>query len=1774
MADRANNCLMVLFCIAIVSMPIFSFTGAKATEPWEWPSYQNDGANQGTSTVPGQIMDPGVLWKYYMGGSAQTAQIDDVNGDGITDMLMLYGGKVIVKELDGTVLWASKALGANYFIYLGDLDLDGTKDVVVSRYQYFSSTLFILSGLNGTVVWKYEYPNGWQGVYPGRVAVVDVDGDPAKPNANKLEIVAFIMNSWNSTVGKRVAHCYSFENGVANGHLRWEYWGLNYWHCFGPIVANVDSDPYMECIFADGGANIALTVLNGATTNPAGQLEYRYEFFDKGYAYVYTTLNCVDVDRDGIKEVIVFPESYTKAVFAFDIDKASPTPVTEIWNITYEIQSYMYGSPDVKYNKTKTQRTLQTTCVDLEGDGYPEVVLSIYNDDHDGKPDSNTPINTGNYRWDLFVFNASTGEEKWNLSRAYLEGLQDIDGDGNPEVVCRRGSSYHITYAYNSLGTSSEEIYNITNAYPYGYGDCTNDGITDIFMWMAAGNELNYTFWDWHVVPPVRQWSFNRPQYASINLLNVADFDMDGLNESILNGNDGYVRVLNEDGSNITIKSGGHIGQPPVSGDLNGDGDCEIVVVDSRNCMQVLNVTGANYSNPPTVWWEVPYVEVPTDARAPVIVDMANGTKRIAVAQNDRIYCYNYDGTLAWQRAVKDAANNNIEPGMIGKGYFNNDSVEDVLVGISKYWFYNNNWVNEDAVYAFDGTNGSIIWKCPLPDDAYAPHWDAPCTFDYSGDGLDEAFVGLTDYRRITKIDGSGTYQWNISAPGGVGGIATWWPSYYGETMITNLSDDLLPTLVRTSWHSISAFNPLNGNRVWTSQESNPGYNNYGFFYGATSAQVDPTDLSPEIGVAGGDGLFYCYNGNDGSVKWTYNLGRPSTDVVNADMDGDSMPEFIVGCENGKLYILNGENGLSDITVPSRVHRTFDFAYTVGSPTIVDPDRDSQAEIVVPVGSGYLYAIDQTDQAELFSTYEDIMFTDPSPYNTSTIAIFVTIYNEGGVNANNVTVSFFDGPSLIGNSTINVSKASNNYTYVLWHAMPSGNHTIVIKIDPNNEVNELSEENNIYTKKIYVRPIPEFWLTYDDVIFEPAYPKWGDVNVVNATVHNTGEISAYARVSIVDSSVGGELAYTNVLVPVGGAACVALQFTPVQPNLARIMAVVVDYGNKVFEMNETNNSVEYDWRYGVSIQCFEEEKIVEPGEFVLYNFTVTNTGTLPDIITIDWDDSSLLAGWVPELNCTYAFLAPYETVFVQLNLTAPIAAVSDELEQLQIVATSVNSSISDTEIMRAIVSPAFMIAMNCDEWNKSAKPGEIAHYNIRIDNLGNAQDVVNLNISSVFEGWSAALSDTSVQLGPKAYKNVTVDISIPLGTFANTIFILEVTGVSSSDETKSDSVTLQTTVEVVFSFTLTPGQKRTDEGLPGAECTFEMNITNTGNSLVNYSTYPGILPAGWSAQLKSGAGAWSEFEYVLVNALETKTIILKTTISISELAGTYAVAFNATDGNETKSAMYNVTVLQTFGISLDCVDTMQSTGRGRTVYFNLTVRNLGNAVDNIVMICDGVPGLALEFEPKVLVMSPNSTGFITLKVTAYMNVSAGDHTFGMYAFSEAGAQSSNVINVTVQIMLPDVVVLATAPMKGLKIGNIISLKAYIGNIGNISANFVVVGLTIDDKKTLSETLGVVSPNANVSVSFTWQVAAGKHTFMYTADLTNAVDEAIETNNIREVTVDVPGDTGGPIGLTTLMFIGALVGILAMVAIAALIWKKNNDAKKAAEEEERRKMQYR
>jgi len=82
-------------------------------------------------------------------------------------------------------------------------------------------------------------------------------------------------------------------------------------------------------------------------------------------------------------------------------------------------------------NKAKIVRPRGDSLQDLDGDGRFEMVLSLYNE-------------TGDARWHLMVYDALTGEVRLDQPDQLLEGLRDIDNDGQMELFCSRAGTLFV----------------------------------------------------------------------------------------------------------------------------------------------------------------------------------------------------------------------------------------------------------------------------------------------------------------------------------------------------------------------------------------------------------------------------------------------------------------------------------------------------------------------------------------------------------------------------------------------------------------------------------------------------------------------------------------------------------------------------------------------------------------------------------------------------------------------------------------------------------------------------------------------------------------------------------------------------------------------------------------------------------------------------------------------------------------------------------------------------------------------------------------------------------------------------------------------------------------------------------------------------------------------------------------------------------------------------------------------------------------------------------
>lgn len=160
---------------------------------------------------------------------------------------------------------------------------------------------------------------------------------------------------------------------------------------------------------------------------------------------------------------------------------------------------------------------------------------------------------------------------------------------------------------------------------------------------------------------------------------------------------------------------------------------------------------------------------------------------------------------------------------------------------------------------------------------------------------------------------------------------------------------------------------------------------NSAVFGSAASADLDK-DGKPEIVFAAynNDGRVHCLNAEDGSVKWTYNIGGCGDVALNIyDLDGDdTLDVFVNGSCNPSAFCINGLTGALTWSVPSGGGDS--------PPTIADIDNDGKPEIVFGNFSGQIRILN----GENGSLNKNIQVTNST---IQTDPVLVDVNNDGNL---------------------------------------------------------------------------------------------------------------------------------------------------------------------------------------------------------------------------------------------------------------------------------------------------------------------------------------------------------------------------------------------------------------------------------------------------------------------------------------------------------------------------------------------------------------------------------------------------------------------------------------------------------------------------------------------------------------------------------------------------------------------------------------------------------
>ena len=149
------------------------------------------------SSAQEEIPSAEEIWRYKVAGTYDILIGDDLNQDGVKDILVVSSDNVVymISGRNGRKIWSYAVEGNAYSAWLAsDYNNDGYRDVIVLA----DNGIYLINGLKGILINSKKFAvDGNSKVIP------DVDGD------NKYDILII-----NATVNPRSVEIYAIENGI------------------------------------------------------------------------------------------------------------------------------------------------------------------------------------------------------------------------------------------------------------------------------------------------------------------------------------------------------------------------------------------------------------------------------------------------------------------------------------------------------------------------------------------------------------------------------------------------------------------------------------------------------------------------------------------------------------------------------------------------------------------------------------------------------------------------------------------------------------------------------------------------------------------------------------------------------------------------------------------------------------------------------------------------------------------------------------------------------------------------------------------------------------------------------------------------------------------------------------------------------------------------------------------------------------------------------------------------------------------------------------------------------------------------------------------------------------------------------------------------------------------------------------------------------------------------------------------------------------------------
>jgi outer membrane protein assembly factor BamB len=914
----------------------------------DWLTLHKDHQLTATSPLIGSAGKWQEQWRLPTGGRVrQIETIQRCKVSGLRDLLIVEGGRIHRVEAQGKTVWNSDCAGLWLIVGVDDVDQDGRMEIVSTNgYE-----IHVLDAESGRTLWKWQLPTS---------AGVQISAIRLHPFSHMRGVQLIVGIMYLSEIA-----IIDWEDGAEHGRVRMVSTG-DYYHP-SLFVADLDQDNEDEIVVTKlcgvyQISPVTASMKRSDTWLSAGRRVRNYGLFQ-----------AVDVDKDGRLEIVIVASNVARHLTVLDNDGGGHLSLR--WDRFIEM---------IYPTDTTEVRWVANSVSDIDGDGKPEIVVSLFN-------------TRGDNRWWTEILDPQDGKIHAELPDAYLWDVRDVDGDGRAELLvstCRQrtvpargplhvyGSKEDDCYDLNLLWQDPDARYASRSPLNLQQRAMFSSDLTlDREVWT---HERGFLIWkrdDTQHQTVLRQVELSSEQDAASKILwtvpdssacdptpevlAIADLDGDHVDELIVHTLNGQTFVLWPDSKKTVSISTGHAQGARLGGTGNPftpvvwrgrDGASRVAFHDVFNRTQlwrvnsnggmpeqIASIPGVGQSKVDGIQVSAYAADVNGDGQPEVIAARQN-----LATHNNQLFALDEAGcvTKTWALPETPLVDVSQRIGPYAWGLFRGHAQSEATLIVSSYRSAS---MNTEETFAFDAQTNTLRWHRMHVFDEEARRGFGPWSCAITQQNDDVLFLAKDVMCHINTASG----DWRTPpyplrpltdeaahrdpVPGMVDGF-----SAYGNIALYDVNQDGGNEIVVLATHGGFGVLTQQHQTLWwrVSIASDQVYRHgaIGDFDG---------DGKTEIVISHLDGWLRAYAGTTGDLMWTLHLGTVLADMAVCDIDGDGRVEAIGGGADGKVYAIGA----------GQIDWIHTIGYSLGSTVIADVNMDGRPSILIAGGDGFLHCL-------------------------------------------------------------------------------------------------------------------------------------------------------------------------------------------------------------------------------------------------------------------------------------------------------------------------------------------------------------------------------------------------------------------------------------------------------------------------------------------------------------------------------------------------------------------------------------------------------------------------------------------------------------------------------------------------------------------------------------------------------------------------------------------------------------------------------------------------